>query len=48
MSFLLAGKTNVMTALRGNELVAVPIDEVISNTNKLSEKFIEMTHILAK
>jgi len=48
VEFLLAGKTNVMTALRGNELVAVPIEEVISNTKKLSEKFIEMTHILAK
>jgi len=48
VEFLLAGKTNVMTALQGSEMCAVPIDEVISNTKVLSQKFIEMTKILAK
>lgn len=48
VEFLLAGKTNVMTALQGTEMCAVPIDEVISNTKVLSQKFIEMTKILAK
>ncbi len=48
VEFLLAGKTNVMTGLQGTEMVAVPIDEVISNTKTLSQKFIEMTRILAK
>ena len=48
VEFLMAGKTNVMTGLQGTEMVAVPIDEVISNTKVLSQKFIEMTRILAK
>ncbi|MBA4384122.1 MAG: 6-phosphofructokinase [Anaerolinea sp.] len=48
VEFLIAGKTNVMTALQGTEMVAVPIDEVISHTKTLSAKFIEMTKILAK
>ncbi|PKN97854.1 MAG: 6-phosphofructokinase [Chloroflexi bacterium HGW-Chloroflexi-4] len=48
VEFLLAGKTNVMTGLQGTEMCAVPIDEVISNTKTLSQKFIEMTKILAK
>jgi hypothetical protein len=37
-----------MTGLRGNEIVPVPIEEVVTNTKKLSERFIEMTRILAK
>lgn len=48
VEFLIAGKTNVMTALQGTDIVPVPIDEVISNTKTLSAKFIEMTKILAK
>jgi len=48
VEFLIAGKTNVMTALQGTEIAAIPIDEVISHTKTLSAKFIEMTKILAK
>ena len=48
VEFLIAGKTNVMTALQGTEIAAVPIDEVITHTKTLSAKFIEMTKILAK
>jgi 6-phosphofructokinase 1 len=48
VEFLLAGQSSVMTGLRGNEIVPVPIEEVVTNTKKLSERFIEMTRILAK
>lgn len=48
VEFLIAGKTNMMTALQGTEIAAVPIDEVITHTKTLSAKFIEMTKILAK
>ena len=48
VEFLIAGKTNVMTALQGTDIVPVPIDEVITHTKTLSAKFIEMTKILAK
>lgn len=48
VEFLLGGKSNVMTALVGSEIQPVPIEEVVSHRKVLSEKFIEMTKILAK
>ena len=48
VEFLLAGQSNVMAALVGSEIVPVPIEDVVTHRKVLSEKFIEMTHILAK
>mgnify|MGYP000862280449 FL=1 len=48
VEFLMEGKSNVMTALVGSEIQAVPIEEVVNHRKVLSDKFIEMTRILAK
>ena len=48
VQFLLEGQSSVMTALDGREVVAVPIDEVISNKKVLSKDYIEMANILAR
>jgi 6-phosphofructokinase 1 len=48
VQFLLEGQSSVMTALDGRDVVAVPIDEVISNKKVLSKDYIEMANILAR
>jgi len=48
VEFLLEGKSNVMVGLQGREMVAVPIQEVISNTRQLPAEYIEMARMLAK
>jgi 6-phosphofructokinase 1 len=48
VEFLLEGKSNVMVGLQGREVVAVPIQEVISNTRQLPAEYIEMARMLAK
>ncbi len=48
VEMLLAGKTNVMTALVGSEIQPIPIDEVIKNKKKLPKNYIEMAKMLAR
>ncbi|MEN6529649.1 MAG: 6-phosphofructokinase [Anaerolineaceae bacterium] len=48
VQFLLEGQSGVMTALDGRDVVAIPIDEVISNKKVLSKDYIEMANILAR
>lgn len=48
VEFLLEGMSNVMVGLQGREMVAVPIQEVISNTRQLPAEYIEMARMLAK
>jgi 6-phosphofructokinase 1 len=48
VEFLIAGKTNVMTGLNGGEILPIPIDEVVSNTKKISADYIQMAHILSR
>lgn len=48
VEFLMAGLSNVMTALNGREIVPMPIDEVLANTKRVSEDYLHMTDILAK
>jgi 6-phosphofructokinase 1 len=48
VEFLMAGLTNVMTALNGRDIVPVPIDEVLANTKRVSEDYLQMTAILSK
>ena len=48
VQFLLEGQSSVMTALDGRDVVAIPIDEVISNKKVLSKDYIEMANILAR
>ena len=48
VQFLLEGQSGVMTALDGRDVVAFPIDEVISNKKVLSKDYIEMANILAR
>ncbi len=48
VEFLLEGKTNVMVALVGNTIQAIPIDEVIKNKKKLPKDYIDMAKMLAR
>ncbi len=48
VEFLMAGLSNVMTALNGRDIVPISIDEVLSNTKRVSEDYLHMTDILAK
>lgn len=47
VEFLLDGKSNVMTALVGKDILPISIEEVVTNRKKLSEKFIHMMKVLA-
>jgi 6-phosphofructokinase 1 len=48
VQFLLEGKSGVMTALSGREIIPIPIDEVISNKKVISKDYIEMARMLAR
>ncbi len=48
VNMLLEGKTSVMTALYGREIVAVPLDEVIGSKHRLSEEYLKMANMLAR
>lgn len=48
VEFLMSGLTNVMTALNGRDIVPVPIDEVLANTKRVSEDYLQMTAVLSK
>lgn len=48
VQFLLEGKSGVMTALSGREIIPIPIDEVTSNKKVISKDYIEMARMLAR
>jgi 6-phosphofructokinase 1 len=48
VEFLLEGKTSVMTGLDGRDIVAVPLEEVVSKPKTLSPEFINMAKFLAR
>ena len=48
VEFILEGKTDVMTGLQGRDMVAVPLEEIISNHRVVSEEYYEMTKMLAR
>jgi 6-phosphofructokinase 1 len=48
VTFLLEGKTSVMTGLDGKVIVDVPLADVVSRPRNLSPEFIEMASFLAK
>jgi len=47
VEFLVDGKLNSMTALRGREIVPVPIADVVSNARPVAEEYIEMARVLS-
>ncbi|MEN6570407.1 MAG: 6-phosphofructokinase [Anaerolineaceae bacterium] len=48
VEFLLSGYSNVMTGLKGSEIVAVPIEDVVSNTRKINPDYLHMAEILSR
>jgi 6-phosphofructokinase 1 len=48
VEFLLAGLSNVMVGLNGNDITPIPIDDVIANPKRVSEDYIHMTEILSR
>ena len=48
VEFLLSGLSNVMVGLNGKEITPIPIDDVISNTKKISEESLHMLDVLSK
>ncbi|MEW6716723.1 MAG: 6-phosphofructokinase [Chloroflexota bacterium] len=44
---LIAGETDVMVALKGQDIVSVPLAEVISKSRVVNPEFFDMAHILA-
>ena len=46
VEFLLAGKSNVMTALDGRDIVDVPLADVIANPKTLTSEYINMAKML--
>ncbi len=48
VQFLLEGKSGVMTALSGREIIPIPIEEVISNKKVIAKDYIEMARMLAR
>lgn len=48
VEFLLEGKSNVMTAMVGREILPVPISEVVSHTKSVNADYIRMARILAR
>jgi 6-phosphofructokinase 1 len=48
VEFLLEGKSNVMAAMVGREILPIPISEVVSNTKSISADYIRMAHILSR
>jgi 6-phosphofructokinase 1 len=47
VDFLIDGNLNMMTALRGREIVGVPIADVVSHTRQVSEEYLEMARVLS-
>ncbi len=48
VNMLMEGKTGMMTALYGREIVPVPLDEVIGNKRRLSEEYLKVASMLAR
>ncbi len=48
VQFLLEGKSGVMTALSGREIIPIPVEEVISNKKVIAKDYIEMARMLAR
>lgn len=48
VELLLEGNTNVMVALVGNKIQAIPIEDVIKNKKKLPKDYIDMARMLAR
>jgi len=48
VQFLMEGRSAVMTALSGREIIPIPIDEVISNKKVIAQDYIDMAHMLAR
>lgn len=48
VELLVAGESNVITALVGREIVPVPISQVISSRRTLPSEYIDIAHILAR
>ncbi|HNR02927.1 MAG TPA: 6-phosphofructokinase [Anaerolineaceae bacterium] len=48
VQFLLEGKSGVMTALSGREIIPISIDEVINNKKVIAQDYIEMARMLAR
>jgi len=47
VEFLVEGNLNMMTGLRGREIVAVPIADVVNNTRPVGDEYLEMAKILS-
>ncbi len=45
---LLSGQSGIMAGLQGREIVAVPLEEVISQKRAISEEFINMARVLSR
>lgn len=48
VEFLLSGKSNVMTALNGREVIPIAISEVISNTKRISQDYLTIAKVLSR
>jgi len=48
VQFLLEGRSAVMTALSGREIIPIPIDEVINNKKVIAQDYIDMARMLAR
>ncbi len=48
VEFIIAGYTNVMTGLRGSEILPIPIEEVVSNTKRINPDYLHMAQILSR
>ena len=48
VEFLLEGKSDVMTGLRGNEVLPIPITEIIAKHREINPEYYEMARILAR
>ncbi len=48
VEYLLDGMTDVMTGLRGNEILPIPIGEIISKHREINPEYYEMARILAR
>lgn len=48
VSFLLDGKSGVMTAMSGREIKAIPLEEAISSIRPISDSYFEMARFLSR
>ncbi|MDZ4764277.1 MAG: 6-phosphofructokinase, partial [Chloroflexota bacterium] len=46
--FLTEGKTGVMTALQGRQIIALPLEDAISQLRPISEGYFEMARFLSR